>query len=423
MILFILSSLTVLSAECGTAKRIISKEESGESETISAETPVTVKLGVDVLIEYRLDVVAEKRIGLITNPSGVNNRLESTIDVLFRHPDVNLTTLFAPEHGIRGDIEAGKSVKTYTDPATELPVYSLYGDTKKPNLEMLSNVDVLLFDIQDIGVRPYTYIYTMALAMEAAKEAGITFCVLDRPNPINGTVVEGNVLDQAFKSFIGLYPIPYVHGMTVGELAWLFNMEFGIGAELLVIPMQGWTRNMNWTDTGLDWVPTSPHVPEFSTVPYMATTGFIGELGTIQLGIGYTTPFKLAGAPWIDPDELIKELAKRELPGVVFRPMYWRPFYGLWRNTQVGGIQIHISDMSSYKPFATGLHILDSIHMLYGNQEIFKEERISSFNRAVGTNEIMKKLSAGVPADIIIDSYQNELDAFKAMRQEYLLYR
>jgi len=422
---FVCSALVISAIfhSCGALGKITPWRGKTEAAPQVTAAHGEVMLGIDVLINYRLDAVRGKRVGLITNPSGVNRSLQSTIDILHRHPQVQLTALYAPEHGIRGNAAAGETVSTSMDNVTGLPVYSLYGDTRKPTQEMLANIDILMFDIQDIGVRPYTYMSTMAYAMEAAKEAGIPFCVLDRPNPLGGTTVDGAVLNPAFKSFIGLYPIPYVHGMTAGELAWLFNREFGIETELLVVPLEGWSRDMLWQDTGLRWVPTSPHIPEASTVFCCAATGCMGELGAIQCGIGYTAPFKMAGAPWIDPNKLATELNGRNLPGITFRPCYWTPFYGLWKGEQVGGVQLHVTDQHTFLPFTTGIHILEAIHTLYPEQDIFPADRTSGFNRAAGTDQILKKLRAGLPADIIIDSYKDDLCAFRQLREKYFLYR
>ena len=385
-------------------------------------TDGSIELGIDVLLNREIGHLAGKRVGLITNQSGVNHNFKSTTDILFQHEAVLLTALFAPEHGIRGDIPAGEPVAQYRDKLTGLPVYSLYGATRKPTPEMLADIDVLIFDMQDIGVRPYTYIYTMALAMEAARDAEIEFIVLDRPNPLGGELVEGNVLDPDFKSFIGLYPIPYVHGMTAGELAWMFNREFGIGIELRVIPMKGWRRTMVFRDTGLGWVPTSPHIPDLDTASYYAATGSIGELGTLSVGVGYTIPFRLVGAPWINPHSLAQKLNSRKIPGIIFRPMYWQQFYGIFKGQHIGGVELHITDQRLFNPFAAGIHILDAIGDLYPEQEIFPEDHASGFNRATGTNMIFSGLKAGVPADVIIDAYQESLNKFKQIRQNYLLY-
>lgn len=394
-----------------------------KSKNISSLVDGKIKLGIDVLIEKNLDSIRGKRIGLITNPSGVNNNMVSTIDVLIKDPSLNLTTLFGPEHGVRGDIPAGEYVQNYVDKTTNLPVYSLYGKTRKPTREMLRNIDVLIFDIQDIGVRPYTYIYSMAYAMEAAKESEIDFVVLDRPNPLGGNLVDGNVLDPRYKSFIGLYPIPYVHGMTIGELAWFFNTEFGIGVDLKIIPMEGWTRDMVFEDTGLGWIPTSPHIPNSETAAYYATTGLIGELGTISVGVGYTEPFMLIGNPDIDPDVFARDMNARGLPGVTFRQKYWKQYYGAFANRQVKGVRILINDMSVYQPYLTCLTILESLNSLYPNANLFPENKSSGFNRAAGTDEIFKKIKAGVPADVIIESYQEKFRSFMELRSRYLLYK
>jgi len=406
----------------GKIGKILPGKNSPEKVVNSLPPDSKIKLGVDVFIEKYLYSVAGKRVGLLTNQSGVNRDMVQTIEVLYNNPAVNLTTLFGPEHGIRGDVEAGKSVKSYTDDLTKLPVYSLYGETRKITPAMLNNVDVIIFDIQDVGVRPYTYIYSMAYAMEAAMENGKEFIVFDRPNPLGGKLVDGNILDPQFKSFIGLYPIPYVHGLTVGELAWLFNTEFGIGANLKVIPMEGWNRSMTFEDTGLDWISTSPHIPQAETVPYYATTGLIGELGTISVGVGYTLPFMMVGEPDIDPYKLSNDLNSRLIPGVKFRPVFWKQYYGIFSGRQVKGVQINISDMSVYMPYETCLNILEAFNNLFPSKEFFRDDKSSGFYRASGTDDIFKRLKAGVPAEVIINSYKQKLEAFKIMRSRYLLY-
>lgn len=414
----------LISAHCSSMGGLFRHEEPPPPvRTFRADAGMQyVKLGIDILIEKQLELLAGKRIGLITNQSGVNRDLESSADILFQHEDVQLTTLFAPEHGIRGDIPAGEPVAQYTDQQTGLPVFSLYGVNKKPTPEMLAAVDVLIFDIQDVGVRPYTYIYTMAHAMEAARDAGIAFVILDRPNPLGGELIEGNVLDPDFKSFIGLYPIPYVHGMTAGELAWLFNREFGIGVNLRIVPMEGWRRDMVFNDTGLSWVPPSHHIPSSETVPFYAATGSIGELGTVSVGVGYTTPFRVVGAPWIHAQSLADELNGREIPGVFFRPMHWQQFYGIFKGQYIGGIALHINDQRIFSPFATGIHILDAIGDLYPEHDIFPDNRARNFFQATGTDMIFNRLKAGVPADVIINTYQESLAKFKRLRLDYLIY-
>ena len=278
---------------------------------------VTVKPGIDVLRSRGFDILKGKRVGLITNPTGVSSDLEQTVDILHSAPGVKLVALFGPEHGVRGDAEGGKIVDSFNDSQTGLPVYSLYGKTRKPTKDMLRGIDVLVYDIQDIGVRSYTYISTLGLAMEAAAENNVTFVVLDRPDPLTGVRVEGPMLDQKYKSFIGAYRIPYVYGMTAGELAEMINMEGwlenGVKCKLVVVPMEGWKRSMWWDETGLPWVPTSPHIPHASTPQFYVMTGLLGELGTANQGVGYTMPFELVGASWVNGNKLADYLNSRGL--------------------------------------------------------------------------------------------------------------
>ena len=381
-----------------------------------------VKPGIDVLIEKQIGLIKGKNIGLITNPTGITSQFKSTIDALNEIPDVKLVALFGPEHGVRGDIPGGERISSYRDKQTGITVFSLYGETRKPTLEMLKNVKVLLYDIQDIGSRAYTYIYTMAYAMEAARNAKIPFIVLDRPNPLGGNRVEGNVLDPKFKSFIGLYPIPYVYGMTVGELAQLFNKEFNINCNLTVVPLEGWNREMTYKDTGLLWVPTSPHVPHSVTAYLVAAIGCIGELGTISEGVGTPSPFEFIGAPWMDADRLATELNSRNLPGVYFRPTYFRPFYLRFIKEQCGGVQIHILDKKIFEPARIQVHILTAIQKLYPEQNIFNTTRVTSFDKAFGTDEVRKAIVREDSAEKIIASWSDQLEKFKQIRQNYLLY-
>ncbi len=387
-----------------------------------SKIPPAIKPGIDVLIEKQLHLIHGKKVGLITNPTGITRQFKSTIDALNEIPGVRLVALFGPEHGVRGDIPGGERVATYTDKKTGITVYSLYGETYKPTPEMLKNVDILLYDIQDIGSRAYTYIYTMAYAMEAARDANIPFIVLDRPNPLGGNRVEGNVLDPKFKSFIGLYPIPYIYGMTVGELAQLFNQEFGINCNLTVVPLEGWTRDMTYEETGLLWVPTSPHVPHPETAYLVAAIGCIGELGTVSEGVGTPSPFEFIGAPWMDGHRLAEELNSKNLAGVYFRPTSFRPFYLRFIKEQCGGVQIHILDKTIFQPAAVQVHILTTIQKFYPDKDIFDTPRISSFDRAFGTDEVRKAVIRGDSAEKIIASWQEQLEKFKQVRERYLIY-
>lgn len=381
-----------------------------------------VQPGVEVLLEDYLHLVREKRVGLITNPTGVDSKMRPTLDLLHEHPDIQLVVLFGPEHGVRGDVTAGEKIGNFIDGKSGLPVYSLYGKTRKPTPEMLDGVDVLVYDIQDIGSRAYTYIYTMALSMEAARENDIPFLVLDRPNPLGGELVEGPVLDPQFSSFIGLYPIPFVYGMTVGELAQLFNREFGIGADLTVIPMRGWKRSMIFEDTGLEWILTSPHIPRARTAHYCAATGIIGELHTIDVGVGYTLPFELVGETWIDASELARELNSQQLPGVYFRALHYRPYYFTRQNTELHGVQVHILDIDHFLPVETQIYLLSTIYKLYPQQLIFETERIGMFNKAMGTDRVATEIKNGKNPQEIIASWERDLEKFKQIRKKYLLY-
>jgi len=380
-----------------------------------------VQLGVDVLLAEQLDLLKGKRVGLITNQTGVTSDHISTVDALFAVS--KLTALFGPEHGVRGDEAGGKSISGFVDAKTGVPVHSLYGKTHKPTPAMLAKVDVLVYDIQDIGTRAYTYIYTMPLSMEAAKAQGIPFIVLDRPNPLGGERVEGPVLDPAFKSFIGLYPIPYLYGMTVGELALYFNYECGIDAQLIVVPMKGWQRNMVFSDTGVLWVPTSPHIPHAQTPFYCAAVGCIGELGTLSEGVGWPAPFELIGAPWMDGRRLADELNSRNLPGVFFRPVQYRPFYHSFKEQPVQGVQLHILDLQAFQPMFTQLHLLDAVQRLFPQNDFFATDRVSSFDRAMGTDQVRLQIRQGRSPSDIIASWQQDLDIYKQKRERFLLYR
>lgn len=389
---------------------------------------MAVKPGISVLIKEQTNLITGKRVGLITNPTGITPTLVSTADAIAKIKGAKLTALYGPEHGIRGDIFAGDNVETYTDIKTRVPVYSLYGKTRKPIKEMLANIDVLIFDIQDIGSRYYTYVYTMAYAMEAAIENGLPVIILDRPNPINGTLVEGPVLDPNFSSFIGLYPIPIVHGLTIGELAQLFNQEFNIHCDLKIVPLIGWKRNMTFKDTKLPWVATSPHLPQSSTAWHYATTGFIGELHTICIGVGYTLPFEIVGASWINGEKLARELNRQRLPGVRFRPLTFRPYYYIFKDQVCQGVQVHITKLKDFSPVSTGLHILDTIYRLYPERTIFPADldspgsRLKMFYQAMGSNSVHKMLEQGKSVAKIIDTWNEKIDAFRKVREKYLLY-
>ncbi len=392
------------------------------------KTPA-VRTGIEVLRERKFDILQGKRVGLITNPTGITSSFETTIDVLFKAPGVKLTALFGPEHGVRGDAEAGKYVESYVDLKTGLPVYSLYGKTRKPSPEMLKNLDVLVYDIQDIGVRSYTYISTMGYAMEAAAENGIEFVVLDRPDPLTGNRVEGAMLDERFKSFVGMYPIPYVYGMTAGELAQMINREGWLeGAKqcrLIVVPMEGWNRDMWWDETGLPWVPPSPHIPHASTPMFAVMTGLLGELGTANQGVGYTLPFELVGAPWIESERLARYLNAQGLRGVEFRPLSYKPFYFDTTGLLYQGVQIHITNRDQLELSVIQLSILEALFRLYPDRNIFdraKPQRIEMFDKVNGTDEIRRLLTTEGNVDNILRVIDKERARFVIKREKYLIY-
>ncbi len=382
-----------------------------------------VILGSENFITEHLSLIQGKRVGLLTNPSGINGKLQSTADLFAANPKIDLRALFGPEHGIRGAVNAGEKVQDETDPKTGLPVYSLYGKNRQPSKEMLKNIDVLIVDIQDIGVRAYTYIYTMAMVMKAAAENHIPVIVLDRPNPIGGVAVEGNLVEKGYFSFVGLYPIPYRHGMTIGELAKLFNTEYKINCDLTVIALSGWTRDMLWDKTGLFWIPPSPHVPHWETVLFMSTTGTYGELHTLSEGVGYTSPFEITGAPWIDGAVLADSLNALHLTGVLFRPLYFKPYYGAFKGQILQGVQLHLTDAVAYKSYSTGFYIMETVMKLYPEHNLFAEKsRVKMFNKVLGCGWIMQDLINRVPVPQIEKKWQKELERFKQIREKYLIY-
>ncbi|MGE1165024.1 exo-beta-N-acetylmuramidase NamZ family protein [Peribacillus simplex] len=379
-----------------------------------------VSPGIEVLLKEEKNVLRGKKVGLITNPTGIDSKLTSIVDLLHDDPDINLTALFGPEHGVRGDAQAGASVEYYMDEKTGLPVYSLYGKTKKPTPEMLKDVEVLVFDIQDVGTRYYTYIYTMAYAMEAARENDIPIIVLDRPNPQGGESVDGPVLEPEFSSFVGMYPIPLKHGMTVGELATLFNKEFKIGADLKVIKMRGWKRDMDYDDTGLPFVLPSPNMPTVSTSFVYPATGLI-EGTNVSEGRGTTKPFELIGAPYINSDELAGKLNALRLPGVKFRAASFTPTFSKHAGKLSHGVEIYVTDRAEFKAVPTGLHIIKTIHDLYPDD--FEFLAANNFNLLIGNGWVKSRIEEGSSVDEIMKEYQVKQDAFKKVRKNYLLYK
>ncbi|MDG5767231.1 DUF1343 domain-containing protein [Balneolales bacterium ANBcel1] len=389
----------------------------------------TTRTGLDVLIERDFDLLQGKRVGLITNATGVDQNLTSVVD-LFHHADaVDLVALFGPEHGVRGDYDAGAYVESYTDERTGLPVFSLYGPTRKPTGDMLSGIDVLVFDIQDIGVRSYTYISTMGLSMAAAAQHDIAYVVLDRPNPLGGERVEGNIARHDHLSFVSPFPIPYVHSLTVGELAGMLNgegmLENGVQVDLSVVPMENWRREMLFGDTGLHWVPTSPHIPRAGSPLFYVMTGITGELQQLSEGVGYTLPFEVFGAEWIDGVRFAERLNERGLPGLRFRPVSWRPFYGRDEGKRLEGVQIHVSDGRRADLMAAAFHLLEVHHELYPEKNPFEragEDRLRMFDLVAGSPEIRKRFMESMRYEYIRGYLEKDREAFRERSKEYRLY-
>jgi len=376
-----------------------------------------IKLGLTVLLEDRLELIEGKSVGLITNSTGVNESLQDNIFLLVDNPKVKLKAIFSPEHGLWGSVQDAISIPFDQYDQVKIPIYSLYGKTTKPTTEMLDGIDALIFDIQDIGVRFYTYISTMAMAMQACAENDIEFIVLDRPNPINGNILEGNVLDPDFSSFIGYLPILLRHGMTVGELARLFNEHFQIGAKLSVVEMEGWKRDKWFDDTGLQWIMPSPNMPTLDTATvYPGTCLFEGT--NLSEGRGTTKPFEIIGAPWIDSHNLADSLNNLFLHGVKFRPVYFIPTFSKHRDQSCGGVQVHVIDRDKFAPVKTALNMIEIIKRLYPNEFQF----IKHFDLLMGTDKIRNDLSRGHSVDDVIQSWKDEVLDFVNIRSKYILY-
>jgi uncharacterized protein YbbC (DUF1343 family) len=388
-----------------------------------------VKLGNEVLVETNFKPLVGKRVGLITNPSGVNRRLESTIDVLRQAPGVKLVALFGPEHGIYGDVPAGDKVVSSTDARTGLPVYSLYDKTRKPTPEMLKGLDVLVYDLQDTGCRSYTFISTMGVAMEACGAAGVEFVVLDRPNPLGGLRVEGPLIEQEkLRSFVSRWNVPYVYGMTCGELAQMINANGWITnhCKLTVVPMRGWERSMVWRDTGLPWVPASPHVPHGESPLYQVATGMLGEIGGVSIGIGYTLPFQCVAATNVNPHQLAAKLSSYDLPGVRFQPVTFQPFYGNFKNQIVGGVQLYFTDPATAPLTAINYYALEALKDVAG-RDLFAEalkakKKFDMFDKVNGTDAMRLALQNGKSAAAIVASWRAGEEKFRADRKQFLLY-
>ena len=389
-----------------------------------------VMTGIDMLEQQAFKCLQGKRVGLITNPTGVNRHLVSTVDVLNNAPGVNLVALYGPEHGVRGDVHAGDKVDNIKDAKTGLPVYSLYGKTRKPTAEMLKDIDVLVYDIQDIGCRSFTFISTMGLAMEAAAENGKEFVVLDRPNPIGGLKVEGNITDNDCISFVSQFKIPYLYGLTCGELAQMLNGERmlnnSVQCKLTVVKMKNWKRKMNYAATGLQWIPSSPHIPQAVTAYYYPTSGILGELGYLSIGVGYTIPFQMFAASWINAIQLADAMNAHHLSGVTFRPIYLKPFYSVGKGEQMQGVQMHITDYQAVQLTPIQFILIEEIARLYPEHSVMEHadtKRFGMFDKVSGSKQIRERLALHNRWTDVKSYWDKDVEAFKALSKKYYLYK
>jgi uncharacterized protein YbbC (DUF1343 family) len=388
--------------------------------------------GIDVLLRRYKRLLRERRIGVIANATSVTSDLRSTVDVLAAQADLQLRALFGPEHGLRGDVQDAITVGSGVDQTTGLPEYSLYGPDKQPTPVMLAGIDLLIYDIQDVGCRYYTYPYTLSHAMEAAAEHDVEVMVLDRPNPLNGRSIEGPVLEASLSSFVGRFPIPVRHGLTIGELAQYMNVEFGIACRLKVVPMEGWRRRFWFDDTGLPWVPPSPNIPTVDTATVYPGTCLI-EGTNVSEGRGTAKPFEFIGAPWANGRELAGELNARDLPGVRFRPLSFTPVFSKHSGTLCHGVQLHVIDRTALRAFEAGLHLVAAFIKYHPNDFEFLstswEGEPAHFDLLSGVSSLREMLLARVPVDEIVRQWQQPssaqriaLRAYLSRRKRYLRY-
>lgn len=388
---------------------------------------VKVKLGLEVLLSECSKALGKARVGLLCNQASVTHELQHVADVL-RAQGARLTTLFGPQHGIRGEVQDNMIETPHTiDASTGLPIYSLYSETRDPSPEMLAETDIIVCDLQDVGCRIYTFIYTLAHCMKAARALGKKVIVCDRPNPINGLQIEGNILETEWASFVGEYPLPVRHGLTIGELALLFNEEYGIGCELEVIQMRGWERSYWWDDTGLPWVLPSPNMPTLDTATIFPGTVFL-EGTQMSEGRGTTKPFELVGAPYIEAQEYAAALNSFDLPGVWARACGFQPTFQKHAGRNCGGVQLHITDRNALRPVETGLAVVQQAYRMYPQEFKWKEPPYeyvfdkNPFDVIAGSGSLRQELTSNVKLSEITASWKSSLQAFEKLRERYFLY-
>lgn len=393
-----------------------------------------VKPGIEVLRDNGFAPLIGKKVGLVTNPSGVDSHLNSTIDILFQAPEVEVVALFGPEHGVRGDAYAGAKVEDASDPATGIPVYSIYGKNREPSPEMLKGIDVMVYDIQDVGARSYTFISTLGLIMRACAKLGIEVVVLDRPNPLGGNKVEGCVVEPGFYSFVSEFAIPYVYGLTVGELAAMINEEgLNLGekgdqeplkCKLTVVPMEGWTRDMLYADTGLPWVLPSPNIPTSRSAIDYPTSGICGEFnGYLNIGVGYTLPFQVFAAEWVDAQQLKDKLDSYNIPGVDFRTIHFKPMFGSLQGKLIHGVQFNFSDYEAAPLTLVQFYVMQAVGELYDKNPFeLSPGRTNMFDKVCGSDYIRLNFNKNLKVADIIDYWTKDAASFKARSEKYYLY-
>lgn len=385
-------------------------------------------LGIEVLEQQDFQPLVGKRVALCTNPTGVDHQLRSTVDILYagQSKGYQLVTLFGPEHGVRGNAHAGDAIGNEVDPLTGIPMVSLYGKTRKPSPEMLKDIDCVVYDIQDIGCRSFTYISTMGMLMQACAENDKELIVLDRPNPLGGLKIEGNLVEDGYISFVSQFKIPYIYGQTPGELALYLNAKSDKPCRLTVVAMEGWRRDMTWDETGLEWIVASPHIPQAKTAIFYPATGIFGELGYLNIGVGYTLPFEIVGAPWINADSLAMALNARNLPGIVFRPIYYKPYYSVFKGEQIQGVQIHVLDYAKAHLSDIQFIIVEELMHRYPDHQVFgpgTEKRFNMFDKVCGSKFIRETFMQNYRWSDIRDYWYKDVEAYRAASSEFYLYK